>query len=357
LNAFRYLLAGGAILFLSLANSATAQDQPPAKAPPPGFKQPPFGGFQPGGGGDLISAKGLEKLALSKEQKADFDKIDAEFKMKQKELQAKVKDPKEPFNYGEIFRAQQKLRQDYLTKVDGFLTAEQKTTFKEIRRATPGGGIGVGPGGQPGFPPGGFPGMNTELISAKGLERLAFSKEQKTGFDKINDDFRKTQKDLSNKMLEAMKSDPASARESFEAIRKLRPDYLTKVEALLTDEQKTSFQEIRREAPAGGFGPGPGPDVRPPFLGGPPRSGQFLPVDVQQRLKLSDDQRKQINDLQKELEAKILKVLTEEQRRQFEEMRKQTGPPRIGGQPNPFEFQPPPELKKAPAPGLDRGGN
>src|SRR5207248_675107 len=56
----------------------------------------------------------------------------------------------------------------------------------------------------------------------------------------------------------------------------------------------------------GGFG-GPG---------GPPEPGQLLPMFVQDMLKLTDEQRKQLDAAQKEITAKLDKILTEEQSKQ-----------------------------------------
>ena len=42
---------------------------------------------------------------------------------------------------------------------------------------------------------------------------------------------------------------------------------------------------------------------------------------AQDQLKLSDDQKKQVADLQKETDEKIDKILTEEQRKQYKELR------------------------------------
>lgn len=65
---------------------------------------------------------------------------------------------------------------------------------------------------------------------------------------------------------------------------------------------------------AGGGGPGG-------MRGGPPRPGEVLPPPVQDALQLTDDQKKQLAELQKETDAKIDKVLTEDQRAEFKRMR------------------------------------
>jgi hypothetical protein len=92
-----------------------------------------------------------------------------------------------------------------------------------------------------------------------------------------------------------------------------------------------------------GFRPAGGP-------GGPrfmmmPRPGEVLPAPLQNMLGLTDDQKKQIAELQKDVDATVEKILTEEQRKQLKEMRDRGpggfGPP--GGRPGgPGGFGPPP---------------
>jgi outer membrane protein assembly factor BamB len=81
----------------------------------------------------------------------------------------------------------------------------------------------------------------------------------------------------------------------------------------------------------GGFPGGPGGPGRggPGGPGGPGRGGfggfappgQLLPPFLQDRLNLTPEQKKQLEALQKEVDGKLDKVLTDEQRKQFKEMR------------------------------------
>jgi hypothetical protein len=87
----------------------------------------------------------------------------------------------------------------------------------------------------------------------------------------------------------------------------------------------------------GGFGPGGGggPGGRGGFGGGgpggfggggfggggPPQPGQVLPPMLRERLNLSADQTKQLDELQKEVDEKLAKILTDDQKRQLQEMR------------------------------------
>jgi hypothetical protein len=76
----------------------------------------------------------------------------------------------------------------------------------------------------------------------------------------------------------------------------------------------------------GGFGPG-GPGGRGP--GGPPQPGQIMPSFMQEQLNLTDDQKKQLAELQKDVDAKLAKILTDDQKKQLAEMR-QRGPGGFG---------------------------
>jgi hypothetical protein len=94
-----------------------------------------------------------------------------------------------------------------------------------------------------------------------------------------------------------------------------------------------------------GFGPGP-KGFGPP----PPGPGQLIPGFLRDRLNLSTEQKSKLDDLEKEMDAKLEKILTSEQKKLLQKMRQGTpafGPPGFGppgGFPNgsqPFPpFQP-----------------
>jgi hypothetical protein len=92
------------------------------------------------------------------------------------------------------------------------------------------------------------------------------------------------------------------------------------------------------KGPKGPKGKGPG---GPGGFGGPPQPGQIMPPFIQDLLDLSADQRKQLQELQKAVDGKLEKILTEQQMKQFREMRergpKGFGPP--GGKGPPPERQ------------------
>jgi hypothetical protein len=85
----------------------------------------------------------------------------------------------------------------------------------------------------------------------------------------------------------------------------------------------------------GGFGPPGGPGGFVMF--GFPGMGQILPTFVQDQLKFTAEQKKQMEDLQKDVDAKLEKIMTAEQLKQFKEMRDRRpggfGPPGGGGGP------------------------
>ncbi|HVK15259.1 MAG TPA: hypothetical protein VM597_41350 [Gemmataceae bacterium] len=71
-------------------------------------------------------------------------------------------------------------------------------------------------------------------------------------------------------------------------------------------------QEKKGPGGKGGFGGG---------FGGFGRPGQIMSPFIQDQLKLSEEQKTQVAALQKETDEKLDKILTEEQRKQYKEMR------------------------------------
>jgi Spy/CpxP family protein refolding chaperone len=189
------------------------------------------------------------------------------------------------------------------------------------------------------------------LLTAEAIEKLKLSNEQKEKYTKIEGDYRDQVKVVQDKFrmdiqgLDRTKIREASEKQQVDS-KKIRDDQLGKVEAILNREQKTVFAQVKQDQPR----PGAGGGVRPQPVGG--GIGQVLPAGVQQRLQLTDEQKKQIEAIQKEVESKIMKVLTDEQKKQLEQMKK--GPIRIlpvqPVQPNP-RLQPaqPPAVPAPPA--------
>ena len=92
--------------------------------------------------------------------------------------------------------------------------------------------------------------------------------------------------------------------------------------------------------PGGGPGGFPGGPGGPGGFGGPPRPGQVLPDFLQGMLQLNDEQKKQVEALQKDVDTKLDKILTADQKKQLAEMR-QRGPGGFGP-PGGFPGGPPP---------------
>jgi hypothetical protein len=81
--------------------------------------------------------------------------------------------------------------------------------------------------------------------------------------------------------------------------------------------------------PGGPGGRGPG---GPGGFGGPPQPGQVLPTALQDVLRLSDKQKQELAELQKEVDARLDKILSAEQRQQLRELRER-GPGGFGPPP------------------------
>jgi Spy/CpxP family protein refolding chaperone len=191
--------------------------------------------------------------------------------------------------------AEQKKQVDELQKeVDGkvekLLTEEQRKQLKERPQ-------GPGPGGFGGPPP-----QAGQVLSKSEQDRLKLSDEQKKELAEF-------QKDVDGKL-----------------------------DKILKEEQKKRLADMRNgTVPFVGAPPG-GP---PGGFGGPPaQPGQILPMSVRDRLKLTDDQKKEVDEFQKEADAKLDKVLTDEQKKQFKEPQG-AGPGGFGAPPQPGQIMSP----------------
>ncbi len=120
----------------------------------------------------------------------------------------------------------------------------------------------------------------------------------------------------------------------------LQKEVDTKLDKVFTDDQKKQWKEMKdnpgRGGPGGpggrpgGGGPG-GPGGGGPGGGGPggpmrgfggfPQPGQIMAVAVQEELKLTDEQKKQVDDLQKEVDTALDKVFTDDQKKQWKEIK------------------------------------
>ncbi|HWY86306.1 MAG TPA: aryl-sulfate sulfotransferase [Gemmataceae bacterium] len=97
----------------------------------------------------------------------------------------------------------------------------------------------------------------------------------------------------------------ADQRKQVDEIQKHVTDKLDKV---LTEAQNKQFKEAKP-----GFGPG--------GFGAPPQPGQIMSPFLQAALKLADNQKKQVEDLQKDTDAKLDTLLADEQKTRLKDMR------------------------------------
>ena len=185
-----------------------------------------------------------------------------------------------------------------------------------------------GPGGPGGFGPGGPGGSSrTSTVEEMVAKLMAYDK---------NGDGKLTKEELTDTRLHAL----------FDRADANKDGVVTKEEltALLTKEAAA----LNTGGGPGGFGPGGfGPGGF-----GPPPIGQIMPVFVQEQLKLTDAQKKDLEALQKDVDAKIDKMLTDNQKKALKEL-KERGPGRgpggpggpgrgPGGPGGPGGFPPPP---------------
>lgn len=156
------------------------------------------------------------------------------------------------------------------------LTVEQKKQFAEPHPQAPG-----GPGGS--FQPG-------QIVTKSEQDRLKLSEEQK------------------------------------QELAALQTEVDGRMKEVLTEAQ------LKQSKIGYAFGGGPPPGG--PGAGGPPLPGQLLPSFVRDALKLSDDQKRQLDEFQKRADERLNKLLTAEQQKQFND-------PANASAPQPGQFMSP----------------
>ncbi len=110
----------------------------------------------------------------------------------------------------------------------------------------------------------------------------------------------------------------------------------TNKDGVVTKEELIALAEkLEAESAGGRGGPGGSGGRGPGGFGRPPRPGQILPPFVQERLNLTDEQKKRLGELQKEVDGKLGAILTDEQRKQLKEMEAGPGPGGPGGRGGP----------------------
>ena len=130
----------------------------------------------------------------------------------------------------------------------------------------------------------------------------------------------------------------------------------TDKDGVATRSELNALMARERASARGKMAAGGGPGGRMGFggpggpgggFGGPPRPGQVLPPMFRRQLSLSSEQEAQIDILQKEVDAKLAKILNDEQRQQLKQMSERGpfgpgGPGGRGGFGGPGGFGPPP---------------
>jgi Spy/CpxP family protein refolding chaperone len=152
--------------------------------------------------------------------------------------------------------------------------------------------------------------------------------------DKIKDIVTEYRKDLRDLNPGGGRGGPGGGRGGFdpETMQKreaLQKDTINSIKKQLTDEQKTALKDLTGEPFQLQFGGGPGG-----FGGGFGRGGQpgkVLSSGAQDQLKLTDEQKKQLEALQKEVDEKLGKILTDDQKKQLKDMQQGGGRGGRGG--------------------------
>jgi Spy/CpxP family protein refolding chaperone len=220
------------------------------------------------------------------------------------------------------------------SQLDKLFTAEQKQKLKDKPQTTLS-GVGFSPTPRP----------SGKLISASEITRLKLSDDQKKELDVL-------QKDVDGKVEKIMTPAQKSQFKSPNAFQvggpptgggppggppqpgQLIPVFLQ--DALkLTAEQKTQIAELQKDID-GKLDKTLTPEQKKQFkepqgFGALPQPGHLMSPTVQARLKLTADQKKEVEELQKDADAKLTKLFTEEQNKQFKEMRQGFGRGGPGG--------------------------
>jgi Arylsulfotransferase (ASST) len=230
------------------------------------------------------------------------------------------------------------------------VTPEKEVVWKYVNpvKAGPGGPGGPGMFGSP--PPLG------QLVSSFLRDRLKLTAEQKKqleAFQKEAGD--KLDKLFTEEQKKQLKAPPSFGPGGFggppQPGQLLVPSMRDRLK--LSDDQKKQVDELQKEADGllakllteeqkkqlkqpQGFGP-----FGPVVFGGPPPANQILPSFLQGMLKLDDKQKKQVDEMQKDMDGKVDKLLTDEQKKQLKEPQS-FGPGGFGGPPQVGQVMPAP---------------
>jgi Spy/CpxP family protein refolding chaperone len=193
-------------------------------------------------------------------------------------------------------------------------------------------------------------------------EKLKLTDEQKAKVAQLQKDFKQQHqqdldklRDVMSQVREAMTKagtdkDRDAMRRAFQDLRaqgqtihKLREEFDTKLAGVLRDEQKKQYEELKKErSPFARFrdrrsGGRPNSDSRPGVSG-------LLPRELQN--DLSAEQKEKLAKLQQEVEGKVLSILTDAQKKRYEELKKERTPRGRDRQRPPAEPETKPAEKK-----------
>jgi Spy/CpxP family protein refolding chaperone len=158
-----------------------------------------------------------------------------------------------------------------------------------------------------------------QLLPARIANQLDLTAKQKEKIDELANEFaaksgqirQKIQAENAKARAQGQRPDRQTIRGLNQEIAKMRSDFQAKALEVLTKEQKKKYEEVRA-APLG---------LRP-ILGRNAGPGAVFTPLVQRQLNLTKEQKEKLAKLQAEMEKKALEVLTKEQKKKFEEIKK-----------------------------------
>jgi hypothetical protein len=160
------------------------------------------------------------------------------------------------------------IQKDIDAHLDKLLTADQKKQATEWPRGS--GGDGAGPSPRPG-----------QLMAGPEQDRLRLTEDQK--------------------------KDVLALQKAIDG----------RFDRVLTEAQKKQIKSV--------FSPPPGPPPGGLGPGDPQQPGKIFSPGQQDSLKLSDAQRRRLDEIQKEIDARLETLLTEDQKKQLQAMRRRPG--------------------------------
>jgi Spy/CpxP family protein refolding chaperone len=210
-----------------------------------------------------------------------------------------------PSERDKVFKQMQEIHEKALTRA---LKPEQVKRLKQLDNQMAGLGMFAKP----------------EVIAA-----LKLTEDQRREMAKFTDDVYKATRDLTGRRPRgaggaAAPPDPEAAQK-VEAVQK---EALANAVKVLTDEQRATFKDLTGEPfnmPGAlgrlGFGAFAGLGTGAPAGPATASPGTVLTTNVQDQLKLTEDQKKELEAIQKDVDAKLEKMLTDEQRSRLKQMR------------------------------------